>query len=183
MHVGDVIHRLRKERKMTLLELSEKSGVALATLSRIENNKMTGTLDSHIEICKALGINLPDLYKDLASSKKTIELHSKSAKTDIFIYDKKTSSEVLASNFMNKKMMPVLIKIGKSGRTHPEETRVGVEKLIYVLEGKIEVMIGENKYIMVKGDTLYFESSFRHHFKNMGNGEARVISVVSPPVL
>jgi transcriptional regulator with XRE-family HTH domain len=183
MHVGNAIHKLRKERKMTLLELSEKSGVALATLSRVENNKMTGTLDSHIEICKALEINLPDLYKDLSASKKTIELHPKSNKTDIFIYDRKTSSEVLASNFMNKKMMPILIKIGKSGRTHSEETRPGVEKFIFVLDGKIEATIGENKYNMVKGDTLYFESSFPHYFKNIGNGEARVISVVSPPVL
>jgi len=183
MRVGDIIHKLRKERKMTLLELSGKSGVALATLSRVENNKMTGTLDSHIAICKAFDLNLPDLYKDLSTSKKTIELHPKSAKTDIFMYDKKTSSEVLASNFMNKKMMPILIKIGKSGRTHSEETRAGVEKFIFVLYGKIEATIGENKYNMVKGDTLYFESSFPHHFKNMGNGEARIISVVSPPVL
>lgn len=183
MRVGDVIHKLRKDRKLTLLELSEKSGVALATLSRIENNKMTGTLDSHMQICKAFEINLPDLYKDLSASKKTVELHPKSAKTDIFIYDKKTSSEMLASNFMNKKMMPILIKIGKSGRTHSEETKSGVEKFIYILEGKIEVNIGENKYTMVKGDTLYFESSFPHYFKNIGNGEARIICITSPPVL
>ena len=90
---------------------------------------------------------------------------------------------MLASNFMNKKMMPILIKIGKSGRTHSEETKSGVEKFIYILEGKIEASIGENKYSMVKGDTLYFESSFPHHFKNTGNGEARIISVVSPSVL
>ena len=64
MHVGEIIHKLRKSKKMTLLELSNTSGVALATLSRMENGKMTGTLESHMNICKALEVNLPDLYKD-----------------------------------------------------------------------------------------------------------------------
>ena len=45
MLIGEIIHRLRKEKKMTLVELAEKSGVALATLSRIENGRMTGTLN------------------------------------------------------------------------------------------------------------------------------------------
>jgi phosphoribosylamine-glycine ligase len=55
---GEIIHGLRKEKKITLLELSEKSGVALATLSRIENGKMTGTLKSHMNICKTLEIDI-----------------------------------------------------------------------------------------------------------------------------
>lgn len=48
MHIGRIIRRLRKERKITLLELSQKSGVAIATLSRIETGKMTGRLKSHL---------------------------------------------------------------------------------------------------------------------------------------
>jgi len=183
MHVGEIVHKLRKSRKMTLLELSNESGVALATLSRMENGKMTGTLESHMRICKALEINLPDLYRDLAASKKAVELRPGTPRADIFARDNKAVSEILASNFMNKKMMPVLIKIGKSGRTHGEETRSGVERFVYVLEGKVEAVIGENKYSMVKGDTLYFESSLPHHFRNTGPGEARLLSVTTPPVV
>jgi transcriptional regulator with XRE-family HTH domain len=183
MHVGDVVHKLRKSKKMTLLELSNASGVAIATLSRIENGKMTGTLESHMGICRALEINLPELYRDLSSSKKTVEMRQKTAKADVFIHDNKAASEMLATNFMNKKMMPVLIKIGKSGRTHSEETKSGVEKFIYILEGKVEASVGNTKYDLSKGDTLYFESSLPHHFRNSGTGEARVISVTTPPAL
>lgn len=183
MHVGELIHKLRKSKKMTLLELSNESGVALATLSRMENGKMTGTLESHMNICKALEINLPDLYKDLSASKKTIELRPRTARTDVFVHDNKAASEMLASNFMNKKMMPILVKIGKAGRTHGEETKSGVERFIYVLDGKIEANIGDNKYDLVKGDSLYFESSLPHYFRNTGTGETRFISVTTPPAL
>lgn len=183
MHVGGIIHILRKERKMTLLELSNKSGVALATLSRMENGKMTGTLASHINICKALELSLPDLYRDLESSAKTIDIQAKKTRANIFVHDKKTTSEMLVPNILNKKMMPTMIKITKGGNTHNEETKPGIEKFVYVLDGKIEASIGKERYILGKGDTLYFESSVSHYFKNVGSLDARLICVITPPTL
>lgn len=183
MNVGEAIHKLRKEKKMTLLELSVKSGVALATLSRMENGRMTGTLESHIAICKALDVSLTDIYKDLMISSGKVEIEARKAGTGVFVHDKKASSEMLAANSFNKKMVPMMIKIAKGGDTHPEQTKSGIEKFIYVLDGKLEADIGEGKYKLVKGDTLYFESSAPHHFKNTGKAEVRLISVVSPPAL
>lgn len=183
MHVGEIIHKIRKERDMTLLELSEKSGVALATLSRIENGKMTGTLQSHMDICKAFEITLPELYKDLSASKKTIEMQSKTARTEVFVHDKRSSSEMLASNVLTKKMMPIMIKIEKGGTTHKEENKAGVEKFIYLLAGKIDAAIGENIYHLATGDTLYFAASVPHFFKNTGTAEARLICVSCPPTV
>jgi quercetin dioxygenase-like cupin family protein len=168
---------------MTLLELSTKSGVALATLSRVENGKMTGTLDSHMHICEALEISLPELYRDLAMSKKQVEVQTKSVRPDVFVHDKTATSEMLASKILNKKMMPLLIRLNKGGATHKEETKPGVEKFIYVLDGKIVAEVGNEKYNLTKGDTLYFESSIPHYFKNSGNGESRMICVVCPPTL
>lgn len=181
MHVGEIIHKARKEKRMTLVELSSKSGVALATLSRIENGKMTGTLDSHMRIAQALEISLTDLYRDLGLSKKQVEIQAGKAKTDVFIHDKAAAQEVLATKVTNKKMMPVLIKINKGGSTQKEETKVGVEKFIYVLEGKIEAAIGDENYTLAKGDTLYFDSSIPHRFRNAGSGESRLLAVTCPP--
>ena len=56
MNIGSVIRNLRKSQGLTLLKLSEMSKVALATLSRIETGKMTGTLESHMQIARALEI-------------------------------------------------------------------------------------------------------------------------------
>lgn len=168
---------------MTLLELSTKSGVALATLSRMENGKMTGTLESHMNISNALGVALPDLYRDLVSSTKKVDVQTKAARTDVFIHDKKATAEMLAPNVLTKKMMPTMIKIAKGGNTHNEETKPGIEKFAYVLDGKIEAAIGDEKYTLSKGDTLYFESSTPHSFRNIGSGESRMICVITPPAL
>lgn len=183
MRIGEIIHRQRKEKKITLVELAEKSGVALATLSRIENGRMTGTLNSHIKICKALEIDIAELYRDLSLSKKKVEMHLKKARADVSLHSKNTSSELLVSNALNKKMMPLIVKINKGGSTHKEATKIGIEKFIYVASGRIEAAIGEEKYHLAKGDTLYFESSTPHYFKNTGPGEASFICVSCPPII
>lgn len=182
MKIGKSMRRIRKEQKMTLASLAQKSGVALATLSRMENNKMTGTLKSHVRICDALGISLPELYKDLSSSARTVDAHSaKAPETGVFVHDRKSSMEMLASKSLNKKMMPTLITLGPDGNTATEETKRGVEKFIYVLDGKVEARIGDQAYVLGRGDTLYFESSIAHQFKNLASDQSRMVCVTCPP--
>ena len=60
--LGDHIRALRKERGLTIVKVAKSSGIDQATLSRIENGKMTGTLDSHRRIALCLGVSLPALY-------------------------------------------------------------------------------------------------------------------------
>jgi transcriptional regulator with XRE-family HTH domain len=183
MRVGDIIRRIRKEKNLKLVELSKRSGVALATLSRMEHGKMTGTIDSHMKICDALEINLPDLYRNLSNATKTVDFRARNTKADVFVHNKRSSAEILASKVLHKKMMPVLIRIDKDGSTDREETKPGVERFVYVADGKVTAYIGEQMYALMKGDTLYFESSLPHHFANTGTSEVRLISVTCPPNL
>jgi transcriptional regulator with XRE-family HTH domain len=183
MHVGQIIHNIRAERKMTLVELSRRSGVALASLSRIENAKMTGTLKSHINIANALEVSLPELYKNLGASEKQVEIDTRKSRTDVSVRNKGASLEMLAAKTQNKKMLPVLLKISPGGTTHKEQTRPGVEKFIYVLDGKIEASIGDERYNLTRDDTLYFESSLPYYFKGAGKGEAKLLVVTCPPVI
>jgi len=183
MKIGSVIKAVRKDRRMTLAQLSSKSGVALATLSRMENNRMTGTLASHIAICKALDITLSDLYKDLPASRKTVEAQTKKSRTAVYVHDKTATSEMLASKVADKKMMPMLVKIQPGGTTRVDETKTGVEKFVYVLSGKIDATVGAEKYQLARGDTLYFEASLPHYFKNIGPDESHLICVVAPPAI
>jgi len=63
--IGNKVKFYRLKNNFNLMTLSKMSGVQLATLSRIENNKMVGTLESHLRIATALQIELMDLYKNI----------------------------------------------------------------------------------------------------------------------
>ena len=183
MKIGKRIHILRKEKDMTLEELSQKSGVALATLSRMENNKMTGTLNSHNKICKALGVSIAELYRELEDSSKVVEAVPRRKRTEHFIHTKKAKYELLVTKTLDKKIMPLAMKIGARGETQREQNKPGVEKFIYVMNGALEALIGNETYSLKRGDSLYFDASLPHTFKNKTKAEAEAICIISPPTL
>ncbi len=180
MLIGQTLKKLREQRKMSLSILSKESGVQVATLSRIENLKMTGTLDSHMKIAKALGINLSELYTDIIREDSKIDLQTTQSAPDIFIHSDKASYEVLTNKALSKKMMPILLKIEPGGHTNLEQNPAGTEKFLFVLEGKLEIKIEQETYSLLKNNTLYFDASLKHQFLNTGKSVARVLCVTTP---
>ncbi|MBU0684005.1 MAG: cupin domain-containing protein [Candidatus Omnitrophota bacterium] len=183
LKLGNRIHELRKLKNMTLEELSEKSGVALATLSRMENNKMPGTLNSHQKICKALGASLAELYRELEDETKTVENVPQNERTEHFISANNTKYELLVLKSLDKKIMPLMIKIGPGGTTQEERNKQGVEKFVYLIKGHLEISVGEKTYALSPGDSLYFEASLLHKFSNNSKLDTEAICIVSPPAL
>lgn len=183
MKIGSKISSLRKSKKMTLQQLSDASGVALATLSRMENNKMTGTLESHMSIAKSLGASLSEFYSDIGSEEKNVDLKTKGISADVFVHSDKSSYEMLTKNVLSKKMMPILLKIEPSGKTNPEEASFETEKFIFVLEGELIVVISDKEYKIKEPESLYFKADQSHYFKNNGKVEARALCVITPPSL
>lgn len=183
MDISQKIRSLRKEKKLTLKQLSQASGVALATLSRIETGRMIGTIESHKSIASALGKTLSQLYSDIEKQEKSVEYQSLKNRTDLFLHNDKASYYMLTSNMLSKKMMPVILKITSGGKTTPEQSTIETEKFIYVLKGQVGVVIADKDHALKKGETLYFNGNVSHYIKNTGKEEARAICVISPPVL
>jgi len=183
MNIGKKIRDIRKEKNMTLRELSEASGIALATLSRIETDKMVGTIESHKAIASALGKNLPQLYSNIEIEKKPVEFQSIKNRTDLFMHNEKASYHMLTNNVLTKKMMPVILKIAPGGKSAAEQLPKDTEKFIYILKGEFHVKVGDKDYIIKKGETLYFDASALHYFKNLGHEEIQAICIITPPAL
>lgn len=183
MYIGNKIKELRKSQGMTLVELCEKSSVQVATLSRMENNKMTGTLESHMNIAKALGIDVTQLYSDIIKEESNIDIQTSPSSSEIFVHSDKSSYEMLTTKVLSKNMMPILLTIETGGETAPEENKTGTEKFIYVLEGKVDVTIGKEVFSLKKGNTLYFDAAMSHHFSNSAKHTGKLLSVITPPSL
>jgi len=179
MYIGEMLHAIRKAKRISLTELSEKSGVQMATLSRIENQKMVGTLESHIQIAKALGIDVTELYKGLSQKNAIIDF-GQDKNTDVFTHSDEASFQILTKNIMNKKMMPTLVRIEEGGKTNKEQSPGGAEKFIFVLDGHVEININSQLFTLHKNNTLYFDASLPHFYRNTGKGVIRLISVVTP---
>lgn len=182
MKIGKKLGTLRRERKMTLKELSEKSSVQVATLSRMEHDKMTGTLESHIAVCKALGIPLSDFYREIENDHKDVTLNSKASKIAPVTYRQRSAvRELLATKLSEKKIMPVLLRLNRDAEFQEEKFPVGTEKFLYTLGGKVRLKIGSDDYSLRKGDSIYFDASLPHKIQNIARIESLILYVASPP--
>lgn len=180
MNIGQRIRELREAQKMTLTELSTKSGVQMATLSRMENLKMTGTLDSHAAVAQALGVELTQLYRGLDKEEAKPDFKMAKAKSDVFSHNEKSSYEILTTNLMKKRMLPTLLKIEPGGRTNKEQGLIGSEKFVFVLEGQLDVQVGKETYPLSKNNTLYFDAGVEHYFFNPGDKVMKAVCVLTP---
>lgn len=184
--VGSRLRVLRREQKVTLVELAKTSGVDAATISRIETGRMTGTLASHMKLAEALGVKLTNLYAGIeeARVRDAVTVQPPSGRTDVYVHQAgKHAITMLTTEILRKKLMPVLITIEPGGTTPREEAKVGTERFLYMLEGELEARVGEATHQLKRGSTLYFDASVPHSLRNAMRRTAKCLSVVTPPVL
>ena len=181
--LGERIRSIRKAKHLTIVEVAKGSGIDQATLSRIENGKMTGTLDSHRRIAEVLGLRLPELYdtvmRQLAESKDKKVLQ----RLETFSHSGGAVAELLTTGLLQKKMMPVLLKIKPKGNTEAEEYPILTERFVFVLRGQVEAVMGREKTLLSQGESLYFSASTPHHFVNRLRIESHLLSVITPASL
>ncbi|MBI4549946.1 MAG: helix-turn-helix transcriptional regulator [Candidatus Omnitrophica bacterium] len=183
MHLGNRIRDLRKEKKITLVELSQMTGVAQATLSRIETGVMKGTVDSHLEIAKALGMTLADLYAGLDERGEKIAHQEAGGRLPVSLRTNKVRCELLTQEAMKKKITPLLFTLDPKSETESEKLPWGTEKFFWVVEGEITVKLDRKEVVLKEDETLYFEASLPHLIQNRGPKKARLFCAVSPTAI
>ena len=182
--IGEKIKLLRAD--MPQAELARRCGIDKAIISKIENNKMLGTVESHRKIAHIFGLNLAELYSFTENDKKDmVEHHPGHIANDVY----QDFLEILTKSPLSKRMLPTLLVLSPGQERFLEETLKKVERFIFVLKGAVKIEIEGKSYTLKKksadqkGDSLYSRSSKRHNIKNAGKEKARLLCVSSPPVL
>lgn len=75
-------------------------------------------------------------------------------------------------------MEPVLVSLDIGGQFKQFEPSLS-QTFIYVLQGKVTLTLGKQKYIATAGESLYFEASDNHLLQNAAEEIAKVIYVVT----
>ena len=182
MDIGKVLRRLRQTKGWSLAELSKHSGVALSTLSRIETARMTGTLESHVQIARALGVRLAEFYAALEAG-PALELHQNEAASRTLYTGREAHFRLLSRSSLQKQMLPVKLQLPPHKSTSRERSPEGTEKFVYVLKGLLEVSVAEETVRLKPGDSLYFRASLPHGFVNPGAASVSALCISTPPAL
>ena len=182
-NLGEKIRKLRKEKGLTLVEVADKTGVAQATLSRIETGTMIGTLESHEKIAEVLGVGLSELYTGVDSRYEQIAHLKRESERKVVHHHKNFQVEILTVESSKKKITPLLITVQPENHTPLEQNERGVEKFFYVLEGEALIKVDRDEYTLKSGETLYFDASLPHQIFNEKSKPLRILASVSPSKL
>lgn len=182
MNLGPQIKKLRTLKKLSLTELSQKSGVQIATLSRIEHGQMTGTLESHFNIAQALDIDIIELYQNITNEAPVL-ISDENEPNAVIQANQRSSYEILAKQLSSKKMLPRLLRIEPNGTTEESTLPSGSETFIFLLDGKITVKLKTQMIELSAGSSLYFNAAQPHSFINNDDKTAKILMVTTPVIL
>ena len=170
------IRELRKKKKFTLAQLSQKVGCSKSYISQLENRKIVPSVSMLGRLASALDTQVAELLSENSYDIQPDWHLRKNERRMIHYPDGKVIGQLLTRGVFQKKMQPVITiiepggtsdKIGKM--SHPP----GSEEFVLVLEGEIDFSIGTKNLTLQKGDTLYFKGDLPHGWANLGEKTAR----------
>lgn len=179
--IGLILNKLRKEKKITLKELSEKSGLSTGFLSQFERGMTTIAVDSLMIIAKILDVDL-----DVFFEKKTTNTNNESL---IRSYDREVSSVNskyiqfnLVRDLVKAEFLPRIYEILPSkydSKATENYVHEGVE-FIFVLEGVLTMHVKNKDFEMYPEDSIYLDSKTPHNWENNTNKVVRILTVNYP---
>ncbi len=176
--IGQKLARLRKKKNISIEELSEKTGLLVEHLKRIEAGERFAPVGDILKISRVLSVD-PDLL--LPSSDKEEKELKKRREADFRRREASYLYDVLTPKARNKHLRAFRVSIP----ARSEHPRVSYqhegEEFVYVLSGEVEIKVGQKKFHLKKDESLHFSSEIKHSLKNPGNRKTVLIVTIYTP--
>lgn len=181
INVGRKIRELRQQRGLSLRQLSEKVEVSPSAIHKIEQNLISPTLGTVLKIVKGLGTTLQSLLDEHMEAKDVVYLPEEKRRT-VSVPDLKISIQSLADGLANQTFSIVVLTIPKGARMKERDFHHRGEEFQLCIKGKVKFTIRQETYLLKPGDSLRFTSYLRHYWENVGDTEAQLLMICSPPI-
>ncbi len=175
------IKTLRINKQMSLDELSRLTGLTKGYLSKIERSHKAPPLSTLNKIALTMDVDVTFFLKENAEEVKDTQLAVVKKGERKKVVTKGSLSlygyeyEALAYNKPGKNMEPFII----SPAWDKEATfQHDGEEFMFVLEGTHEFTYDGKKYILNRGDSIYFDSRIPHSGKSLGDKKAKILMVI-----
>jgi transcriptional regulator with XRE-family HTH domain len=183
--LGRLLRGLRQRNDWTLKEMSQRTGIPLSTLAKVEHDRLTLTYDKLQQLSERLKMRMSELFAEpgegpepAVTARRSIGRIDRAVRVNTRNYD----YYYLCAELRRKRMIPVLTKIrAKSVSEFGELVHHSGEEYIYVLEGRIEIHTEfYDPIVLETGESIYIDSNMGHAYVAAeGCEQATVLGVCS----
>ena len=182
IRVGLKMKHTRLLKGLTLKQLAELAECSESLLSRIENGNANPSIKMMHRVALALGMPVSGLFQENVDSSDVVMRHGErpTVGTDQVRRGKGSKLEALIPSGRVNLLSGYINDIEPGGGSEGLLQHEG-EEFGYVLDGEIELTVGNRSYQLREGDSFYFRSERPHSYINNRKKVARVLWINTPP--
>lgn len=169
------VKKARELKKLTLDTAAEITGVSRSMLAQIEKGDVNPTISVLWKIANGYKVPFTSLVETLPERVSLIRLEDVNP---IFENDGKYINYPTFSFDEDRLFETYRIVIEPHGELKAGPHLFGTEEYITVFEGNVEIVVGDEKFNLHKGDSLRFKADVSHQYKNIGKNEAQLSMLI-----
>jgi transcriptional regulator with XRE-family HTH domain len=179
--VGVRVKAVRERKGLSLHDVAQRTGFSETLIAQIEAGEALPPLGDLVKLARALEMKMG--YLLVQGEAKPYTLVQKKNRKAISRYGSQKTMrygyfyESLAPEKRDRNMEPFLVTLEPIQQDEAPSTHDG-EEFIYVLEGKIEVILGDQQETLEAEDSIYYDSTLPHRVKCLGDQSAKILAVL-----
>jgi transcriptional regulator with XRE-family HTH domain len=176
--VGERLRAVRHLRRLTLVEVANKAELSESFVSQVERGRTNASIASLQRLAAAIGLTMADLFDPDGHPRARV---LKAEERPVLAFG------VLGKKFLltPKPLQHLEVFSGElppGGSTGEEPYSHGdSEEMFVVLSGHVHVQVGAELFDMGQRDSIVYQSSTPHRVVNVGDSDAEVLWIISPP--
>jgi len=173
--IGANLKTLRLESGLNQKSLAEATQLSPTLISRIESGLVRPSIATLELIAQSLKVDIGYFFRDEEKGQYWI---SQKEKRKTVPYQRGYNIETLVDGMENHFMDPAIITL--KGKDEEEKVELAThegQEFMYVLEGKVEVILGSKRFVLKQGDAAYWNGSVPHKGVGLGKKPARSLNV------
>jgi len=185
IHVGEKIKILREGKGLSLKEVADLTGFSTALLSQMENHLVSPSLGTMIKLARALGVRVGDFLG--ATEGEPYSIVRKDERKNVSRFASKDgvkygySYESLGFDKKDRHMEPFIVTLEPATVKAAKTSVHDGEEFIFVLEGEMEVLLGNHTDVLYPGDSIYYDSTIPHRVQCHQDKMTRILAVLFAP--
>jgi len=177
--VGARLKSIRLIRNLSQRELAKRAGVTNSTISMIEKNSVSPSISSLKKVLNGIPISLVEFFANDSNIEKNQQVvYTSEELMDIGSGDIKML--LVGKSFPRRQMTFLIESYAIGADTGTEMLQNDAEEGGYILEGEIELTVGEEVYQLRQGDSYYFDNNKPHRFRNISKQACKIVSSTTP---
>lgn len=167
--VGPRLRRLREQRGLTLADVGRATGVAVSTLSRLESGGRRPTLELLLPLARTYHVTLDELVDAPPTGDPRVNLRPIKAHGMTMLPLSQRPGGIQAYK--------IIVPRKRGRHVEPElKTHEGYDWL-YVLSGKLRLVLGEHDLVLQPGEVAEFDTRTPHWFGAAGEEPVECLSL------